>query len=111
MKYFELFSNARLRFVSETVNIDNVFFRVFSLYVISFVLKISSTIVLIDKLWLYGFNTVLMEQVVLSPNGLFMLHQITLLFKNVSVEFSQVSCFIILWIILKHGVHFRSALF
>ena len=111
MKYFELFSNARLRFVSETVNIDNVFFRVFSLYVISFVLKISSTIVLIDKLWLYGFNTVLMEQAVLSPNGLFMLHQITLLFKNVSVEFSQVSCFIILWIILKHGVHFRSALF
>ena len=28
-----------------------------------------------------------------SPNGLFMLHQITLPFKNVSIEFTQVSCF------------------
>ena len=33
------------------------------------------SIALIDKLRLYGFSYVLMEQVMLSPNGLFMLHQ------------------------------------
>ena len=42
-----------------------------------------------------------------SKWGLFMLHQITLLFKNFSVEFMQVSCFY-LGFFLKHCVHFRN---
>ena len=38
LKCFEHFWNARLKFLSETVNIYNVLFRVLSLYVTSFVL-------------------------------------------------------------------------
>ena len=64
---------------------EKVLFIVFSLYVIC------------DKLWLFGFNIVFMEQVMLSPNGLFMLHQITLPFKNFSIEFTNFKTWCILF--------------
>ena len=41
---------------------------------------------------MYGFSIVMMKQVMLSQNGQFMLYQITLPFKNFSIEFSRVSC-------------------
>ena len=41
MKRFELLWNARLRFLSRTVNIDNLLFKVFSVYVVSFVPTLS----------------------------------------------------------------------
>ena len=40
---------------------------------------------------MYGFSIVMMKQVMLSQNGQFMLYQITLPFKNFSVEFTRVS--------------------
>ena len=48
MKCFKLFWYACLKFPLETVNIDNDLFRVFSLYVISFVPTLSSLCLLIN---------------------------------------------------------------
>ena len=47
---------------------------------------------------------VLIEQVMLSPNGLFVLHQIILPFKNFSIEFTWVSCFYLGY--FKRWLHF-----